>query len=164
MGDKRRMEEEKVLYAIEMMEAMKKASFSGSCSSQEPTNNAVCLTASWPPVETVAIGGYCYVCTKEDVDKMGPCYGCLMGAMKKASFSGSWSSQESMSNAVCLTDSWGPVKTVVIGGYCYVRTKEDVDQMGPYYGCLMGANDVELENEMPEKGGPDLPECQGGAG
>ena len=105
VGDKHRMEEEKVLYAIEMMEAMKKASFSGSCSSQEPTNNAVCLTASWPPVETVAIGGYCYVCTKEDVDKMGP--------------------------------------------YC---------------GCLNGADDVELENEMPEKGGPDLPECQGGAG
>jgi hypothetical protein len=105
VGDKRRMEEEKVLYAIEMMESMKKASFSGSCSSQEPTNNAVCLTASWPPVETVAIGGYCYVCTKEDVDKMGP--------------------------------------------YC---------------GCLKGADDVELENEMPEKGGPDLPECQGGAG
>ena len=105
VGDKRRLEEEKVLYAIEMMEAMKKASFSGSWSSQEPT-----------------------------------------------------------SNAVCLTDSWGPVKTVAIGGYCYVCTKEDVDKMGPYCGCLKGANDVELENEMPEKGGPDLPECQGGAG
>ena len=27
-----------------------------------------------------------------------------------------------------------------------------------------GVNDVELENEMPEKSSPDLPECQGGAG
>ena len=27
-----------------------------------------------------------------------------------------------------------------------------------------GVNDVELENEMPEKSGPGLPECQGGAG
>ena len=104
-GDKCRMEEEKVLYAIEMMEAMKKASLSGP-----------------------------------------------------------WSSQESMSNAVCLTDLWGPEKTVTIGGYCYVRTKEDMDKMSPCYGCPMGANDVKLENEMPEKGGPDLPECQGGAG
>ena len=43
-------------------------------------------------------------------------------------------------------------------------TKEDVDKMGPHCGCLNGADDVELENEMPEKGGPDLPECQGGAG
>ena len=59
--------------------------------------------------------------TKEDVDKMGPCYGCLMGAMRKASFSGSWSTAEAMSNAVVFTDSWGPAKTAAIGGYRYVR-------------------------------------------
>ena len=88
----------------------------------------------------------------------------MMEAIKKASFSGSQSSQESMSNAVCLTDLWGSAKMAVIGGYCHVCTKEDLDKMGPYCGCLMGANDVELENEMPEKSGPDLPECQGGAG
>ena len=27
-----------------------------------------------------------------------------------------------------------------------------------------GGDDVVLENEMQEKSGPDLPECQGGAG
>ncbi len=27
-----------------------------------------------------------------------------------------------------------------------------------------GVNGAELENETPEKSGPDLPECQGGAG
>ena len=27
-----------------------------------------------------------------------------------------------------------------------------------------GGDDAELENETPEKSGPDLPECQGGAG
>ena len=27
-----------------------------------------------------------------------------------------------------------------------------------------GGDDVVLENETPEKSGPDLPECQGGAG
>ena len=59
--------------------------------------------------------------TKEDVEAMGPCYGCMMGAMKRAMFNGSWSTVESMSNAIVFTDSWGPAKTAANGGYRFTR-------------------------------------------
>ena len=61
--------------------------------------------------------------TKEDVDAMGPCYGCMMGAMKRAMFNGSWNTAEAMSNAIVFTDSWGPAKTAA--RFVTIRTRNN---------------------------------------
>ena len=59
--------------------------------------------------------------TQKDVVEMLPCFGCSAGMFKRGSFTGSWDSINSSSDAICFTDTFGPTKTAAIGGYHHAQ-------------------------------------------